>query len=118
MRVIDEDALICDLAQFYHIYDYLSYDLELIAVLACGLPIESRMMKKLSGQRYTLDTILFAGMVDRLSELVWLQTKRRASNRPKSILNEMTEEKHKKDEFLTYDSIEDFEKARNKILGN
>ena len=118
MRVIDEDALICDLAQYYNVHNYREYDIQHIAILACGLPIESRIIKKISGQNFGIDTILLAGIVDRLSELIWLQTRRRASNRPKSILNELIETKHKKQELVAYDSIEDFEAARKKILGN
>ena len=41
MIATDEDALICDFAETYHIYDYRSLDVEYAATLAYGLRDDS-----------------------------------------------------------------------------
>lgn len=115
----DEDALICDLAETYRIYDYRQLPLLQVAVFAYGLRDDSRIKKIISNQVVSLDTLLFASMVDRLSLSLWLQTKdgQKGTNRPNSIVDHLTK-KEKKDEkdYLVFKSGEDFEKYREKLL--
>lgn len=115
----DEDALICDLAETYRIYDYRQLPLLQVAVFAYGLRDDSRIKKIISNQVVSLDTLLFASMVDRLSLSLWLQTKdgQKGTNRPNSIVDQLTkkEEKDEKD-YLVFKSGEDFEKYREKLL--
>jgi hypothetical protein len=115
----DEDALICDLAETYRIYDYRQLPLLQVAVFAYGLRDDSRIKKIISNQVVSLDTLLFASMVDRLSLSLWLQTKdgQKGANRPKSIVDQLTkrEEKDEKD-YLVFKSGEDFENYRKKLL--
>ena len=115
----DEDALICDLAETYRIYDYRQLPLLQVAVFAYGLRDDSRIKKIISNQVVSLDTLLFASMVDRLSLSLWLQTKdgQKGANRPNSIVDQLTnrEEKDEKD-YLVFKSGEDFEKYREKLL--
>lgn len=55
----DEDALICDFAETYHIYDYRSLPLRLVATLAAGLRDTSRIsMKTTEAKASTTNTIL------------------------------------------------------------
>ena len=68
----DEDALICDLAETYRIYDYRQLPLLQVAVFAYGLRDDSRIKKIISNQVVSLDTLLFASMVDRLSLSLWV----------------------------------------------
>ena len=115
----DEDALICDLAETYRIYDYRQLPLLQVAVFAYGLRDDSRIKKIISNQVVSLDTLLFASMVDRLSLSLWLQTTdgQKGTNRPNSIVDHLTkkEEKDEKD-YLVFKSGEDFEKYREKLL--
>lgn len=67
----DEDALICDFAQYYHVLDWRTLPLHLVATLAAGLPESSRCMLKLSGQIVPLETLLQAETVDALHLLYW-----------------------------------------------
>ena len=115
----DEDALVCDFSEVYHILDYRSIPPRLAATLASGLSYDSRIKRKISGQRYTSDILLLAHIADSLSTLVWFQTKdgQRGTNRPKSILQAMTEEK-KKEEYHAFETFEDFEAARRQIMEN
>lgn len=115
----DEDALICDLAETYRIYDYRQLPLLQVAVFAYGLRDDSRIKKIISNQVVSLDTLLFASMVDRLSLSLWLQTTdgQKGTNRPNSIVDHLTkkEEKDEKD-YLVFKSGEDFEKYRETLL--
>lgn len=117
MISLDEDALICDLAETYHILDYKALSPSLVAVLASGLPDSSRIKKKAGGATLSMTERLLAGMFDRLSVLVWSKTKdaEKGRNFPKSIL-EALENPQKKD-YQAFDSIEEFEKRRAELLG-
>src|SRR5690625_8020912 len=74
MIELDEDALVCDLAETYQIYDYRQLPPSRVAVFAYGLRDDSRIKMKSSGQNVPIDTILLAGMSDRLSTLDWFET--------------------------------------------
>lgn len=74
---------------------------------------------KLSGQKVPLDTLLMAGINDRLSLLLWAKTKdgQKGKNRPESLVDALTGEKQvKTDEIVSFDSGEEFEKSRAKLL--
>lgn len=116
----DEDALICDLAETYHIYDYRQLPVKLVAVFAFGLKDDSRIKMKMNGQSAPLETLLLARMTDNLNTLVWFKTKdgQRGKNRPPSmvdILNNKIEEKSKND-VVVFNSGEDFEERRRKLI--
>lgn len=65
----DEDSLICDFAETYHIYDYRSLPVKLVATLAAGLRDTSRIaMKTTEAKASTTNTIL-AIIADRLGAL-------------------------------------------------
>ena len=106
MIATNEDDLICDLAQYYNIYNYTDYNVVLIATLACGLPLESRCMKAIASQKLTLEQTLLSLIVDRLSWLVWAKTKdgQKGRNKPESVYELLTKEK----EYGSY-SIEELE---------
>lgn len=116
----DEDALICDLAETYNIYDYRQLPPTRVAVFAVGLKEESRIKMKLSSQKVPLDTLLLAGISDRLSILTWFQTEdgQKGRNRPAMLADFLTgkTEKSSKD-VIVFSSGEDFECMRNKLIG-
>lgn len=111
----DEDSLICDLAETYHVYNYKALPALLVASLVVGLRENSRIKMKLSGAKAPADIVLMASMVDRLSLLVWMQTKdaSKGRNRPKSLMSILYP---KETNNTVYESGEDFAKARNKLL--
>ena len=112
----DEDALICDLAETYHILNYKALPAMLVASLVVGLRDDSRIKMKLSGAKAPAEIILLASMVDKLSLLVWAKTKdaEKGRNRPKSLLSILYP---KETNNTTYKTGEDFIKARNKLIG-
>lgn len=116
----DEDALICDLAETYHIYDYRQLPPTRVAVFACGLRNDSRIKMKLSGQSVPIDTLLLAGMSDRLSLLTWFQTAdgQKGKNRPAMLVDMLTgKTPEKSKDVIVFNSGKDFEDARNKLIG-
>ncbi|GAB6764651.1 DUF5361 domain-containing protein [Streptococcus uberis] len=117
MIKVDEDALICDLAETYHIYDYRQLPASLVAVFSVGLRENSRIKMKLSGQNIDLNNFLLAGVYDRLSLLVWMKTEdgQKNKNRPNLITSLLSGEVEKSD-GVAFDSSEDFEKARIRLL--
>lgn len=111
----DENALICDFAETYRIYNYKELPPSQAAIYAVGLSEDSRIKRKLSGQKHTVETLLLSHIADSLRILVWMRTKdgRRNVNRPKSILEEIMADR---DQYEAFDSIEAYEAARAKIV--
>jgi hypothetical protein len=88
MLSADEDALICDLAETYGIFDYRALPARTLATLAVGLREDSRIKMHLIGAKIPRKDLLLAAIVDRLSLLVWFNTEdgRNGVNRPPSVL--------------------------------
>jgi len=120
MISVDEDALVCDLAETYQIYDYKQLPASMVAVFSCGLRETSRIKMKLSGQKIPLDTLLLAGISDNLRLLLWTKTKdgQKNVNRPESIFHKLSENNPREKEEIIFESGEDFEKMRQQLLGN
>lgn len=116
---LDEDALICDLAETYQVYDYKQLPLSTVAVFAYGLKDDSRIKQLLSDQIAPVERLLLASMVDRLSMLLWIQSKdgQKGVNRPTS-LTDIFIKKEKEDtrEFMTFESPEDYEAYRKQLF--
>lgn len=114
---MDEDALVCDFAETYHLLDYKALPLRTAAALFVGLKPSSRIMRKLSGQPTDDITALLAIIADRLGLLLWAQTKdgQKGRNRPKSIFDVITG-REKPQKTRGYSSVAEFEAAREKIL--
>ncbi|MFC0360505.1 DUF5361 domain-containing protein [Enterococcus canintestini] len=117
MLRLDEDSLICDLAETYQIYDYRQLPLLKVAVFACGLRENSRIKMKIGDQLLPTNTLLLAGIADRLSLLLWSKTKeaQKGKNRPSLILDNFQEIKSN-EKVLIFDSSEEFEQKRKEIL--
>lgn len=111
----NENALECDFAETYHIYDYRDLPVKRAALFAAGLSVDSRIKRELSGQKHPVETILLSHIADSLQTLVWFKTKdgQRGTNRPKSILQEIMKDD---DKYMSFDSPEAYEAARRRIL--
>lgn len=112
---VDEDALICDFAETYNIYDYKGLPLRRAALFAVGLRDDSRIKMTLNDMQTNTEIMLLASMVDSLNFLVWSKTTdaEKGRNRPKSIFDILNP---KESDTQGYASGEDFEKAREKLL--
>ena len=71
----------------------------------------------MADMRYTLDTLLSAGILDRLSILIWQKTEdaQTGKNRPASIVDLLTGNAQEP-ETVSFASGKEFEETRNKIL--
>ena len=88
------------------------------AVLASGLHDGSRVRRKMNGRVLTLENELRADMLDQLKLLVWSKTKdaEKGRNRPKSVYQQLTEQKEKKTKVTGFRSLEAFEARRRAII--
>lgn len=110
------NELECDMAQFYGIHDYRNFKLGHISILACGLPEQSRIVKKVTDKPYETDTYLLAHIVDRLSLIWWSKTEDAMENmnRPKMMINVLNQVSEPNEyESMT---IDEFEKTRAEIM--
>lgn len=67
----NEDALICDFAETYHVLDWRALPVKLAATLACGLRGNSRSVQLLTGSKVTDDQLLLAAVVDTAKVISW-----------------------------------------------
>lgn len=120
MLAHDRNAMICDLAETYGIYDYHGFPVQLLAVLASGLREESRIKMSLSGVQATRGEILLAAAVDRLSLMVWGMTAdgQKGLNRPVSVLDAIMGENSKNSgNTVAFATAEEYENAWERITG-
>ena len=120
MAAKDEDALICDFAQYYGVHDYRGLKASHAAVLAVGLPEESRIKKRINEQRFDTQTLLLANIVDYLALDIWMKTAdgHKGKNRPKSITKifQGVQEKGEEGDHRVFATAEAFEAERQRIL--
>lgn len=114
----DEDALICDLAETYGIYNYRELPVTMIGTLAVGLSDKSRIKRAMSKMPVDMDTLLLAVIADKLSFIAWTKTRdaEKGKNKPPSIASKLLGEKEIKTDVMAFDSPEEFERARQRIL--
>lgn len=113
----DRNALICDLAETYGIFDYKRVPGRLLGILVAGLGANSRIGQKINGVRGDVPEVLLARILDGIQFLCWVQTEdaRKNRNRPKSVASDFfVSEDENKVKTMT---IDDFEKLKTKITG-
>lgn len=114
MYELDREALICDLAETYGIYEFEELPIIKIAIFAKGLREDSRIKMKMSQSKFNVKESLLAGILDRLTLILYSKTKdaEKGKNYPKLLLHET----EKKEELQGFMSSEDFEKIRRRII--
>lgn len=117
MISLDEDALICDFAETYRIYDYRQLPARRAAVYACGLRQNSRIMMKICDLKVPFETLLLALIADAGKINVWLQTKDaiKGQNKPASIMAALIDTK--KEKPVSFASPDDFMAWREQMMG-
>lgn len=112
------DELAADLAQYYHILDFSQHPPGLVATLTEQLPDDSRVKRRLTGFGCTRLEFLTALAVDRLSLLVWAQTRdgQKGRNRPKSIAQALMGGDDPDQKTEIFDSPADFEETRAALI--
>lgn len=114
MIALDEDALLCDMAETYHIFNMYDMPALYIATLAKGLRESSRIMMAINGLKVDIKTLLLAHIADNTAIEMWFHSEdgQKNQNRPPSMLKTLTEIKTEEPGF---DSGEDFEKEWRKL---
>ena len=112
---MDKNAVICDLAETYQIYDYRRVPGRLLGILVAGLGADTRIGRKINGVRGDVADVLLAQILDGVRFLCWAQTQdgRKGRHRPQSIASDffVSEDKKKPKKI----SIEEFYKMRQKV---
>lgn len=117
---VDEEALICDLAETYHVFDYKSLPLLTVGIFACGLREDSRIKMKISGTKVPLNDMLLSVIADNTSCIAWLNSSDgyKGINRPNSIVKALSEdESRKENDIRSFRSGEDFTDEWNRLAG-
>lgn len=122
MVSLDEDALICDLAETYGVYDYRSLPANLVATFAVGLRDDSRIKIKMNGMQRPFEEYILAAIFDGINWLCWSKTKDGANgtNVPERVLDHFFEDKKKRkttDKYMVFNSPAEFDKAWATLAG-
>lgn len=120
MVAIDENALICDFAEVYHIFNWRALPARLSAALAMGLRPDARIMLKLSGVQIPVNTQLLAITADAARVLAWQNTEdgRHGRNVPVSVFASLIGTNRKDAEAgAGFDSPEEFAAWRERMIG-
>ena len=116
MIATDENALICDLAETYCIYDYRSLPVKRVATYSAGLRESSRIKMKMRGDVLgDSERTLLAMLYDAVAMIGWM-----GEGTPPSMLDAMygqlPEQAEKKKKLKSYETPEEYERARKKIM--
>ena len=115
MIELDEDALVCDLAETYQIYDYRSLPVRLVATLSAGLRDNARIKLKAAETPVSLETIILAAIADNLT-MLRAGMDRRNRGKPFLFTDAIHGEK-KKQKVRSFRTAEEFEAALTRIRG-
>lgn len=120
MLRLDRNALLCDFAQYYHVYDLGLLPKKTVATLAAGLGDESRIKTKMYGLPVPLPLWLDAMAVDLLNIIAWQRSKNgeKGINKPKSIVAMLKGENAETRRVAAdvFNSPEEFMKARAELV--
>ena len=117
MLATDEEAVICDLAETYHIYDYRSFPVKYIATLCAGLRSDSRIFSKINGiKRHISQEFLLAVLVDNL-KIVRNLLMKDPPKHEEYYSDMMLTEKKKEQKYKVFDSPEAFEAEWERLTG-
>lgn len=111
----DREALLCDFAEYYHVYDLRALPILTVAALAVGLRADSRIKLKMSGLKNIPSVVLYTAIADKLALIHYYLTADKATPKPvlfQDVLFGNVKEKTEKG----YATIEEYEKARAEIL--
>lgn len=120
MAALDENALICDFAEVYHIFNWRALPARTSAALAMGLRPDARIMLRLSNVPIPVNTQLLAIIADAARVIAWQNTEdgRRGRNAPVSVFATLIGANEKDDGTgAGFDSPEEFSAWRERMTG-
>lgn len=119
MIMTDEDALICDMAETYGVFDIYALEPQMCATLAIGLRDNSRIKTKMMGMEMVFEDYLLASIYDLLNWICWTHTKdaTHGNNQPRRLVDILTKKEEKQtSDILGFNTAEEFEAERARIL--
>lgn len=117
---VDEEALICDFAETYRIYNYKSLPLQMVGTFACGLRADSRIGMRISDSKLTTDQTILALIADNTRMLAWLNSSDGAKGikRPKSLVEALIGERNTQESGIeTFETGQDFDDEWKRLTG-
>lgn len=117
MLGIDRDAVICDLAETYHVLDYKELPVMTLATLCAGLHDDSRIKTRMMGIHKIAPSFALVRVADMLTVINYSLTAKKGAKLPTLYQDIMTGKQEKKT-TSGFSSIEEFEEARKRILGH
>lgn len=111
MMAADRDALLCDLAETYHVYDFRALPALTLAALCCGLREDSRIRQKMAGVKISRMEALMV-IADNLTIIRHGLFAKENAARPALFADQIQKEK----EAFGFSSGEDFMRARNDLV--
>lgn len=116
----DEDAVFCDIAETYHLFDWSTVSVTTLARLASGLRDSSRIMLKLGGQHVPIERLLMAMVADNTAYTAWSNTQGahdHPDNPPERIVPVMLGMEQKKNSrtVQSFRTAEEFEAKLEKL---
>ena len=124
MLDLDEEALICDLAETYGIYDYKSMPLRLISTLASGLRADSRIMLRISKdpEPRDVEVTILGAIADRLAYISYILLKAMKADPevPVPIIKAILgmDKKQSNEEALTFNTSEELDRELKRLRGS
>lgn len=113
MLAADPDALICDLAETYHVFDMWALPVPLLATLASGLRDQSRIKMKIAGLTYLPMEFVLPQIYD---AMIMLFADKKARGRAKRLTDVMTKPRANSEKLKGFDTAEEFDAWRNSII--
>lgn len=117
----NRDALECDLAETYNIYDMRALPARRVALFAVGLRDNSRIKMLLADSKFTFSEILLINIYDLLNLELWTKTKdaTKGKNKPESLYKKLmgiNDQAKKESKNMAFGSAEEYEKTRRELL--
>lgn len=115
MLCVNEDAVICDLAETYGVLDMRAVPVKTLAALCVGLRDDSRIKMALMGYKRIAPSFALVRIADTLSLLAHSLVGKEGSPTPQLYGDIMAGKQEKQS---GYDTVEAFEAARKRIISN
>ena len=117
----DEDALICDFAETYHIYNWRSIPVRTAATLAAGLRDDARIRLKMAGLPCSFERLLLAGVFDAARVANWQRSKdgQTGKSKPDLVVKQILKNTQAETDTKAVESFTDgdaFMKAREQLI--
>lgn len=118
----DREALLCDFAEYYHVYDLRALPVLTTAALAVGLRGDSRIRMKLAGITYVPRLMLDTAIADKLALIYYYLAADKSTPAPALFSDILLENAPAAKKSGGYGTVEEYEAARaaiiNEVLNN